>query len=194
MRRALLFACLVVCGLPAGAAADWIVTPFAGLKFGGETNFVDLEREAGKTKVAVGGAGGWLGDGVFGWEVDLAHVPRFFQRGGAGLVASSHVTTLTGSVLVALPRRLTRESLRPYAVGGVGVMHVAIVDVLRVFKVDSTVAGLAVGGGVMGPLSRHASLRLDLRYLRNLTESDDPAFGATTLRFWRATAGVVLHY
>lgn len=195
MRRAFFFACVVVCGLPAPAPADWVVTPFAGLKLGGQSNFVDLEREAGKRKFTFGGAGGWLGDGLLGLEVDFAYVPRAFQGGrGPGLVASSHVMTLTGTVLVAVPRRLTRDSLRPYAVGGLGLMHVGIDDVLGVFRVDSSIAGLAVGGGVIGPLSPRTSLRVDVRYLRNVSESDDPAFGATNLRFWRATAGVMLRY
>lgn len=191
----MLAAVLAVVGRPDEATADWIVTPFAGWKLGGQTNFVDLEREAGRTKLVFGGAGGILGDGVLGVEADVAVVPRFFQPGGRqGLVASSHVTTLMGAVIVTLPRRLTRESLRPYAVGGVGLMHVGIEDVLGIFTVDSTVAGLAVGAGVIGPVSARTSLRVDVRYLWNVSESDEPAFGATTLRFWRATAGLVLHY
>ncbi len=195
MRCPLVLACVVACGVPAPAAADWVVTPFAGVKLGGQTDFVDLEREAAKTKFTFGVAGGLLGDGLLGVEADLAYVVRAFQRGGrAGLVASSHVTTLTGSVLVTLPRRLTRESLRPYAVGGVGATHVAIQDVLGLFKVDRTLATLAVGGGVLGPLSARTSLRADVRYIRDLGAGGPDALGGTRLRFWRATAGVMLRY
>ena len=58
-------------------------------------------------------------------------MPGFFQNSsGTGLVIGSRVTTLTGSVIVALPLSVTHESLRPYAVGGLGVLHATSEDLL----------------------------------------------------------------
>ena len=42
------------------AQAEWFVTPFIGLKFAGDTNFVDLEQGAGNTKVTLGAAAGFV--------------------------------------------------------------------------------------------------------------------------------------
>lgn len=183
--------------MPTAAEAGWIITPFIGLKFAGKTNFVDLEKGAGETKVTLGGSVGLLSDGVFGLEADFGYSPRFFQGAGStGLVTRSNVTTFMGNVIVAAPLRVTRESLRPYAVGGLGLMHAGIDDVLHVFKVNSNLLGLVVGGGAIGPLTNTASLRFDLRYFKNLSKADGPllGFGATQLSFWRATAGVTLRY
>ena len=182
---------------PLPASADWIVTPFIGFKFAGSTNFVDLEKGAGDTKLTLGGSAGMLGDGVLGLEVDFEYTPGFFKGSNpTGLVASSQVTTLMGNVILALPRSMTRDSLRPYAVGGLGLMHASIEDVLHVFRVSSNLLGLVVGGGAIGPLTNRTSVRFEVRYFRNLTEDESPVvgFSATKLSFWRATAGVTLRY
>lgn len=187
-----LFAWLV----PASARADWLVTPFIGVKFAGETNFVDLEKAAGETKLTLGGSVAVLGDGVFGLEFDFGYSPRFFEgpdRGG--LVVRSNVTTLMGSVIAAVPVRLTRASLRPYVVGGLGLLHAHIEDVLNALPVNSNLLGLTVGGGALGPLTARTSLRFDVRLLKNLTEEGElVTFGTTRLSFWRASVGVTLRY
>jgi opacity protein-like surface antigen len=195
--RFVMLAWLVAWLTPASAAADWHLTPFIGLKFAGDTNLVDLEKAAGETKLLFGGSASLLGDGVLGVEVDFGYSPRFFQRAGrGGLVRRSNVTTLTGSVIVAAPLRWTRQSLRPYLVGGLGLMHARIDDVLGVFRVDSNLLGLEVGGGVIGFLSDRTGVRLDIRHFKNLSQPGDEGvgFGTTRLSFWRASAGVVLRY
>lgn len=180
---------------PAGAAADWLVTPFVGLKFAGDTNLVDLERAAGEKKLTLGGSVSLLGDGVLGLEVDVGYLPGFFERGG-GLVVRSHVTTLTGSAIIAAPLSLTRESLRPYFIGGLGLLQVRSDDVLNVFGVDNNLLGLTLGGGALGFVTERVGLRFDVRHFRNLSDGDQPAvaFGKTQLSFWRASIGVVLRY
>lgn len=183
--------------VPSPAHADLIITPFIGFKFAGATNLVDLEKGAGNTKLTLGGSVGLLGNGILGVEADFAHIPHFFEGDEpAGLVTSSQVTTLVGSVILALPRSMTRDSLRPYAVAGLGLIHASTEYTLQVLRINSNLLGLALGGGAIGPLTKRTSMRFEVRYCRNLTKDEGPlvGFGSTHLTFWRATAGVTLRY
>lgn len=195
IRLALLLS-LFVCLPPAPAGADWLITPFVGLKFGGETNpLVDLETAAGEKKLAVGGSVSLLGDGLLGLEADFGYSPRFFEREG-GLVVRSYVWTLTGSVILAAPLGLTRESLRPYVVGGLGLIRARSEDLANVVGIDSNLLGLIVGGGAVGFVTSKVGLRFDIRRFSRLSREDPAAvaLGPTPLNFWRASVGVVLRY
>lgn len=186
---------LLLCAVPAPASADWLITPFLGLKFAGDSSFVELDGSAGATKLAVGASVALLSDGLFGIEADVAYVSRFFEQ-GQDFIASSGVTTVTGNLMVAAPKRLTQYSLRPYLVGGVGLMRVDIDDVIALFDVDSNLLCLGVGGGAIGPLTERVSVRFEARHFRNLRSEEDEVvgFGNTRLKFWRATVGVFLRY
>ena len=138
-----------------------------------------------------------LSDNILGIEAELGHSPRFFERsGGSGLIRSSHVTTLIGNVLFAVPVRITQDSFRPYAVAGLGLMRVNSDDVNDLLPVRANLLGLSVGGGLIGHLTNRTSLRVDVRHLRNIKQGNIervPDFaGLTTLSFWRATVGVAL--
>ncbi len=192
--RCITLCCLFTTLAPASAFADWMVTPFIGLKFAGDTTIIQLEPGAAKeSKLTLGGSLAIVSDEIFGIEAELGYSPRFFERAGTGgLVARSNVTTLTGNVIAALPKRITRESLRPYAVAGVGMIHVGIAD-LKGSLVDTNLLGIDVGGGAIGPLTRRTSLRFDIRHVRNLRRGQAaPGFGETEISFWRATVGVAL--
>jgi hypothetical protein len=193
--RVVFFLWVMVWMPPAYAGADWIVTPFAGLKIGGDTNLVDLDQGAGATKLTLGGSVGLLDDGVLGIEADFGYSPRFFETTRGRLVFSSSVITLMGNVIVTTPRELTRESLRPYLIGGLGLMHATIDDVAGVFQVHSNLLGLSVGGGAIGGVTARTSLRFDLRHFKNISKEDaQVGFGTTRLGFWRLTAGLTLRY
>lgn len=182
---------------PADAAADWLVVPFVGSAFGADSNFSVLEPNAGKSKVTFGGSVALLSDEVFGLEADFSHAPRFFQRDDtAGLVLRSHVTTLSGSVIAAVPLAVTQESLRPYLVGGLGLMHPTLINVLQVFNVDSNLLAMNVGGGAIGLISNRTGVRFEIRQFKNLRREPNVATGAGAIRlsFWRATVGVILRY
>lgn len=194
MRGGLLALALVLAS-PAAAAAEWQLRPFIGFTFAGETTFIDLEQAAGGPNVLVGVDGVLLGD-VFGLEVDLAHAPGFFQAGDRPLVVSSRVTTLTGNIVVALPRRLAAYSLRPYLVGGGGLLRVRI-DPGSVLQVARSLAALDVGGGVTGFLTDEVGLNWDVRYFRSTGERGDSrgvSFGTERLSFWRANMAVAFRY
>src|SRR5678816_2756091 len=57
-----------------------------------------------------------LSSNFLGVEGDLEQIPQFFGPGLGRTVTSSGVTTLTGNVIIAVPKAITQESLRPYAV------------------------------------------------------------------------------
>lgn len=186
--------------MPAGAfaQADLLVIPFLGLKFAGHTNIVDPAnplQPAGATKTTFGVSTEVLTDNVLGIEADFAHTPHSFESGVGRLTAQSNVTTVTGNVVFAVPKTITRESLRPYIVAGVGLMHVHLQTIGNVFNTNSNLLALDVGGGVIGFLSPRAGARFELRHFKNLSKgSEAVTFGSTRLSFWRLTAGLTIKY
>jgi hypothetical protein len=183
---------------PASAAAqEWQLKPFLGLTFAGETTIVDPEEAAGDIHLALGGGVSWIGE-ILGVEADFGFVPGFFsgdrEESEGRLVISSSVMTLTGNVIIALPRRMTEYTLRPYVAGGVGLMRVGKEDLGDAFPVTLNVWTIDIGGGATGFLSDTVGLNWDLRYFRNITGEPPPgsSFGAPRLSFWRLTMGVVL--
>jgi len=196
MRRVLALALLMF--WPASASAqEWQLKPFLGLTFAGETTIIDLDEAAGDVHSALGGSVSRIGE-MLGFEADFGYVPGFLTGDREGrAVPSSSVLTLTGNVVIALPRRMTQYTLRPYVAGGVGLMRVSKDDVFAVFPVTLNVVTIDVGGGATGFLSETVGLNWDIRYFRNITGSPDPAnpglsFGAPRLSFWRITMGLVL--
>ena len=192
------------------AAAEWQVTPSFGISFGGGTTFLvaDPEQGPGSPNAVFGVRGTWLGE-VIGIEGDFAVAPGFFQRGffqfgpdrqsqvtGEVREVSSNVTTLAGSVIAAAPRRLTEYGLRPYAVGGVGLMRVRI-DELSTLPAESTLTMLNVGGGVTGFLTERVGLNWDFRRFWSVGGRDQEqgfSLGDEQLSFWRASMGLVLRF
>ena len=194
--RILVLAVLFLCCQVAEARADFFITPFLGSEFAGSTTLLDLDTGAASSKHwTFGGSAAWLSDRVLGVEADFSIVPGFFQNSsGTGLVIGSRVTTLTGSVIVALPLSVTRESLRPYAVGGLGLLHASSEDILSLNESGDWL-GLQIGAGAIGLITNRAGVRFDLRHLRALSR-DTTLRGEQTskLSFWRATVGVTLRY
>jgi hypothetical protein len=176
------------------AYADFFLTPFAAIKFAGDSRFVDLEPGgAGNTKFALGGMAGVLSDGLFGVEADVTYVPRFFERSTGNLVARSHVLTVMGNVMVAAPLSVTQYSLRPFVSGGAGLLHVNIDDIANAIPIDSNLFGVNVGGGAMGPLSNSLDVRFELRWFKSVTSGDvTPLLPGSPLSFWRAAIGLTI--
>jgi len=193
MRIALLaLTLLLLRSAPAGA--EWQLRPFVGLTFGGGTTFFDLERAAGGSNVVVGFNGVLLGE-LVGIDADIGYGPGFFQKGGQHLVTRSSATTMTGNVVLALPRRLAEFSLRPYIVGGAGLMQVRITDAGAVLGVSSTLPAVDVGGGVTGFLSDRVGLSWDVRRFRSFGgKARGLSFGQEQLSFWRANMALVFRY
>jgi hypothetical protein len=186
---------LVVLLRAAPAAAEWHLKPFVGVTFGGATTFVDLEQAVGEPKRVYGASGVLLGE-VFGVEVDFMHAPGFFDTGDLASVQSSSVTTLFGSLMVALPHRLAEYTVRPYVVAGLGMMRVHIDDFLEVFAVTDRQLAMTFGGGATGFFSDRFGVSWDLRRFSRLPGRGEQGLDpdAEELSFWRANMAFVFRY
>jgi hypothetical protein len=174
--------------VPAAGHAEWQLAPFAGVSFGGGTTFVDFDQQAGKPKFNFGGRGLLLGE-IFGVEADFGLTPGYFS---GNIIQSSHVLTLTGNLVVALPKRLAQYSLRPYVAAGGGWMHVGTSDIALPFS--KGLRAVDFGGGVTGFFNDHIGVNWDLRFFRSLHGSDDVSgisIGPEELSTWRVTMGFV---
>lgn len=198
LARASLFGFLLVL-IPSVVSADWLYAPFVGGAFGGSTALLDLEQGASSTQIIFGGSAGWWSPGIIGFETDFSYAPRFFETDNlAGLVTNSNVITWGGNVVIAMPVSVTRESLRPYLVGGLGWMHSSIDEGQDVFpefigRARNSI-GLNLGGGAVGFISPRTGFRFELRHFRSLEHGENPVNLENTslLSFWRATVGVVI--
>jgi hypothetical protein len=179
----------------ARAQTDLMIVPFVGVKISGHASIVPAEATAGQKKLTFGLSSLVLTDKFLGVEADLEHTPEFFGPGDRQLITSSVVTTLTGNIVIAVPKAITQESLRPYIVSGVGLMHARVSTTAGLLDTKSNLLGLDIGGGVIGLVSPRAGARFELRHFKNLTnDARAITIGGTRLSFWRLTAGLVLRY
>ena len=197
-RSRLVLLLLLVTGLPRPARAqDLLFIPYLGFTFSGDSSlFADLEEGSTESASALGGSVSLVSEGIFGIEGDIGYVPGFFERGDREIVVpGSFVTSLTGSAILTLPLSFTRESLRPYFVGGGGLIRAEARDITSTFPIRSTMPAITLGGGAVGFLSNTVGVRFDLRYLRSLGAGDDMIAGeGPRVRFWRGSIGLVLKY
>jgi hypothetical protein len=196
---------LLAC-IPSPAAADWLFVPFVGSTLAADSTDV-LSADPLSRHITLGGSGAWLSDGLFGVEADFAYVPGFFDTerttGPADLqgpLTQGSVFTLQGSVILALPLSVTREGLRPYVVGGLGLIHGGpdgIGPNLSAFlSGDRDFLGMNLGGGAIGFITRRSGVRFELRHYRSLAREGD-LFNRdprSRVSFLRATVGVVVRY
>lgn len=177
-------------------AADRQIRPFIGATFGGGTTFIDPDNAIGTPNVVYGASAVFLGE-VLGAEVDVADAPGFFQTGDTHNVLFSRVTTVSGNVVVAAPHRLTEYSLRPYLVGGAGLMRVRTSTALGVFDVSAVIPHVDVGVGVLAFVTNRVGVCWDVRRFQSVGSHGDAtglSFGDEHLSFWRATMAVAIRY
>ena len=194
-RTATLLLAVVLCGSVRDAWADYLFIPFIGGAFAGRTTFLDLEQGAGSTQLIFGGSAAWLTAGVLGAEADFSYAPRFFETDNVGgQILGSSMLTLGGSVIAAVPLGVSQYGLRPYVIGGLGLIHSGIEYAGVVDPVDDNSASLNVGAGAIGFLTPRTGVRFELRHFRTLDRDVNELTGdlGTRLSFWRATVGVVI--
>lgn len=190
-----LLALAILVAVPRPAVAEWQIKPFFGATFGGNTTFIDLEQAVGNAHFTYGVSGVWLGE-VIGADVDFGRSPGFFQSGDRAqpLLLESNVTTFTGNVVVALPGRIARYTLRPYFVGGAGLMR-ARQDPLGAggLALARTLPAMDLGGGVTGFLTDRIGLSWEARYFRSSSGgTEGVSLAPEQLSFWRASMAVAV--
>lgn len=194
---------LALVAVPRNASADWVITPFVGWNFGAsaDVNNAIAGMSFGNKfehKVDYGVSLAQMGAGIIGWEVDFGYSPNFFETSTASnndfqFTNDSNTTTLTGNVIVGAPLGGHGGSIRPYAVGGVGLIRTKVQDVGQFFDVNTkNDFGFDLGGGVMGYVAQNVGIRGDIRYFRSFNGSTDnvTGLGLSSFRFWRGSVGV----
>lgn len=173
---------------PSSARADWLFTPNLGTTFGGATN--------GQEHFTYGASIGWMGEGIIGWEADLAYTPEFFEGNDNDFdfIDGSNVVSAMANVIVGVPiGGQLGPGFRPYVAAGLGMLQSQIDNEDELFDVSSTDFGFNLGAGAMGFATDHVGFRGDLRYVRSFEDLEDD-LDAGSFDFWRATAGVTFRW
>jgi hypothetical protein len=183
---------------PRAAKADGFVTPFIGVNFAGATGTTLVNAVDDNSKLAYGVSLGYMGKGVIGFEEDVAYSPRFVAA--AVNVGQTNVFTLMSNLIIGIPiGGQTGAGVRPYVLGGVGLLRTNVERSLAAVALDRNGIGFDLGGGVNVYFSDHLGVRGDLRYFRDFSVADaTSAIGIVlsqgNLDFWRGTAGLVLRF
>ncbi len=196
----LTIATAALCLAPTTASAEWILTPFIGASFNRSADVPDADRDEfdeliDGSKMTYGGTLTYLGGGILGFEVDFGYSPEFFEGDDDDLdfVDSSNYSSLMANVVLSSPR----GAFRPYGTAGVGIINTSLDDADDILDVDRNALGFNLGGGVMAFFTDKVGVRGDLRYFRQMGESDEDDeldFDLKALSFWRGTVGVSFRF
>ena len=211
MKKTMLFTALVL-ALATPARADWLLTPYFGVVFGGAANqfsAVDVDDEF-EQRLNLGVSLGYYTRGILGFEFDYSMAPNFFQfTGGTGnfdlLDLDSSVQTLMGNIVLAVPVGGPDGPFRPYISGGLGTIRTQLRSESDVFDdLTSEDAGYNFGAGAHLLAKGRFGLRIDVRYFRGFEAIDDEdpvdnplfdqPFANEVFNFWRGTIGATFRF
>lgn len=190
---------IITAAAPRQAAADWLFTPFIGATFGGSADVAGSGGTSVKNEFErkLNWGASLTGGGPVGFEIDFSYSPNFFgvtnNNAGINFLGDGNVTTLTGNLRIGA----SGGPVRPYVVGGVGLIRSKVDNPSQFFsKPSSSDFGLDAGGGINAFFSHNVGVRGDLRYFRSLQNRDqnsvDLALGS--FRYWRGTVGVTFKF
>ena len=193
--RTVLMGLLLTAVTPGVARADFLIVPFYGVNFGGDSgtelgDAIDASRHNWGVSLA------WMGAGVFGFEGDVGYGPDFFGKTDLG---GSSVLTLSGNLLLGIPFGGQEGfGVRPYGLVGLA----AVRPEGDAFPASDAFGdyhlGWDVGGGLMVFFASHVGIRADLRYFRTFEATDlfdiDVTQEAGDLDFTRGSLGFILRF
>jgi opacity protein-like surface antigen len=201
-RTALLLLFLVGAATP--AAADWLLTPYLGVTFGGSADFGNVGDlgDNFEKKVAYGVNAAWMGAGAIGFEIDFGTTPNFYESTfGTNDFdwGDSNVTTLMANLIVGAPiGGQSGFGFRPYGSAGLGLIRSNVSSLGFFDDLSTNELGFNLGGGTHVFFSDNVGLRGDIRYFRGLEGGDDDDdfldLKARDLDFWRGTLGVTFRF
>ena len=187
-------ALLAACFMAPTAQADWILTPYAGIVFGGDLGIegndnLDLDQRHGVYGLGLG----YMSDSALGFEFDFGYSPDFFG-GDDSIVPDNNLTTLMANLVLNAP---LGSNGRVYVSAGGGLMKASVNDTEDFFDVSRNDFGVDAGVGLIFPLGESFGVRGDVRYFRNIGDPEpddefDLDFGS--FDFWRATAGLSITF
>jgi len=182
------------------ARAELQFRPAIGVNVAQDTTFGLSQAGGSIGRISWGGSTALIAD-IVGLEADFSRRSGFFpssKQQGAGIVRSSSVTTLTGNAILTLPAHMVEYTLRPYVVGGAGLMAVRIDQSLDFFDVSLNMKTTDFGGGVTGFLTKRIGLNWDVRYFRTFNGGPELSLrrseGSPKLSFWRAQMALAIRY
>lgn len=193
----------LLCGAASPAAADWLLTPYVGVTFGGSARFGDVGdfEDNLERKITYGGSLAWMGGGIVGFEIDFGSTPNFFEitTGDRDFdFGDTNVTTLMGNLVIGAPiGGQSGPGMRPYGSAGIGLLR-SNVSLGGLFDDLSTnELGFNAGVGTHVFFSDNVGLRGDVRYFRAIQSDDDAGLielAFDDFDFWRATAGLTFRF
>jgi opacity protein-like surface antigen len=200
VRTAVVMLCFA--GVATPASADWLLTPYLGVTFGGAADFGDVGdfEDNVEKKMTFGASATWMGAGIVGFEVDFGSTPNFFQMTTGEddfEFGDSNVTTLMGNIVVGAPiGGQTGVGVRPYGTAGIGLLRSNVSLGGLVDDLSTNELGLNLGGGAHVFFNDNVGLRGDLRYFRGLQSGDDEGadLDLDDFDFWRGTVGVTFRF
>jgi opacity protein-like surface antigen len=192
-------------GAATPASADWLLTPYLGVTFGGHASFGDVGSfdDNFERKVTYGVNATWMGAAIVGFEVDFGTTPNFFENtSGVGNFdwGDSNVTTLMGNLIVGAPiGGQTGVGIRPYGSVGIGLLRSQVRSTGLFDDLSTNDLGFNAGAGAHVFFNDNVGLRGDIRYFRGLQndDSNDTVLGDLGFEdfdFWRGTVGVTFRF
>jgi Outer membrane protein beta-barrel domain len=159
-----------------------MLTPFYGKAFGGSTD---------SSRTTYGGALGFLGGGVFGFEGEFAYIKDFSGDVPADALTSNNVQSLSGNLLIAIPA----GQVRPYGAAGISLLRPELKSREGLVVINQDKVGYNVGGGLILYFGGHVGLRGDLRYFRTFGNLEaGNAIDLGTLDYWRGVGGLTIKF
>ena len=137
MLRTLALCCLCLLLAPRPAVSgEWHFTPSFGVTFAGSTTLNDLQLGVDKKHLNFGGMVSRFGDGIIGVEGVFVYTRHFFEFDGRRdpeapplvTLGKSYTMSLSGDVVLTVPKRWTEYFLRPYVSGGFGMLRAVSID------------------------------------------------------------------
>ena len=185
------------------ARADVMFTPFVGTNVGGSAASPIAHLVGTPSRTTFGGSLALMSGGVFGLEADVGYTPRFFgadlELGGIPIsLARNNVLTAMVNLTAGVPiEGRGGAGIRPYAVGGVGLIRQQLSAAAGLVSYDANDIGYNVGGGVVVFVSRNVGVRGDVRHFRTI--GGNPVLDLIDLQpgafnYTRATVGVTFRY
>ena len=196
---------LLLGGIATPASADWLLTPYLGVTFGGNASFRDVGSfdDNFEKKVTYGVNASWMGAGIIGFEVDFGTTPNFFENtGGSNNFdwGDSNVTTLMGNLIIGAPiGGQSGVGVRPYGSVGIGLLRSNIAATDLFDDLSTNELGFNAGAGAHLFFTDNIGLRGDIRYFRGLQNNDENDtvlgdLGFEDFDFWRGTVGVTFRF
>jgi hypothetical protein len=176
------FATLALLGAALPARAEVMLTPFYGKAFSGTLD---------SSRTTYGGAVGFLGGGVFGFEGEFSYVKDFSGEVPADTLASNNVQSLSGNLLVAVPA----GQVRLYGAAGVSLLRPDLKTRQGFVVINDDKVGYNVGGGLILYFSSHVGLRGDLRFFQTFGNLEGGnAIDLGKLDYWRGVGGLTIKF